>query len=123
MASPFGVIVGAIDRICGEPLPIVRVFGWYDSDSAPPLFLEVNGGRRVTPTALFRYWRPDIVQVGASQRPFCGFIGEFLLSSGGPCFNPVELLRFGGTSINGLYVPGSLGGVFKRISSATLQAG
>jgi len=78
----FGNVDGAIDRVAGIPLPIVRVFGWIDSDLPPPLTLELCGGESRAPFAVYRTWRPDLADRRRDLRIHCGFIAEFMLGAG-----------------------------------------
>lgn len=73
---------GFLDSIEGEPLPIVRLFGWFAHPTIPLVALSTDRGRHVQPLTVSRMHRPDVLAAGESSLPFSGFRVDFLLEDG-----------------------------------------
>ncbi|PTB28832.1 hypothetical protein C9I56_11110 [Paraburkholderia caribensis] len=71
--------LGVVESIGGHPLPMLRCFGWIDSNLNPPVTLTFRSGETVKPTNTFRYLRQDVRDAGASRYDFSGFASEFLI--------------------------------------------
>lgn len=84
--------VVCIDAIEGHPLPILLVRGWSNSAS-PSIALETEGGNLCAPDYFFRVPRPDVVEAGASENRYAGFVAEFRLTDR-PAFVRAGTQRF-----------------------------
>lgn len=70
-----------IDSIEATSLPVVRVFGWWDSLEAPKMTLRTAQGESVPPLNCYRTWREDVSKSHGSTLDFSGFVIDFLVPS------------------------------------------
>ncbi len=70
---------GVLEAITGQPLPVLRCFGWVDSANNPPVKLTTRSGETLGPSTTYRYLRQDVRSLNASRYDFSGFACEFLL--------------------------------------------
>lgn len=71
----------SIDSIESSTLPVVRVFGWWDSLDEPKISLRTQTGESVPPLNCYRTWREDVKKASGSALDFSGFVIDFLVPS------------------------------------------
>src|SRR4051794_13731212 len=64
---------GCVNYFEGAPMPVLRAFGWLDSDRLPNALLRTNSGATIAPLSASRSLREDVTRAGASKLPFTGF--------------------------------------------------
>lgn len=87
MPSPFPISIsnasgsGFIDYTEGAPLPILRVFGWFSSQTLPAFEILTHSNQRVSLLSVARLLRPDVGEHGKESAPFSGFRLDFLIDA------------------------------------------